>query len=122
MSEAYNLIDALAEALTAETGVQFRVDAWKNKAPANYGVVELTGQNNAEWADGHMIDQAFTVEITLYVTGSNALWIEQVQEVLEDFDAGYGLPERRWLPDIEKTAWVWKANFYGPVAVKVMCK
>lgn len=114
MSE-YKLIDDLARLLTEETGVPFQVDAWKNKAPSNYGVVEMTGQNSAEWADGHMIDQAFTVEITLYVTGSSARWISQVQAVLQALDAGYGLPERKWLPDIEKTAWTWKATFYGPL-------
>ena len=111
----YKLIDDLAQRLTENTGVPFQVDAWKNKAPSNYGVVELTGQNSAEWADGHMIDQAFTVEITLYVTGPAAKWIDWVQIVLDDMDAGYSLPERRWLPDIEKTAWTWRATFYGPV-------
>ena len=36
----------LAEELS-ETGIPFRVDAWENNPPANYGVVELTGQEKA---------------------------------------------------------------------------
>ena len=115
----YNLVDDLAERLSEQTGVPFRVDAWKNQAPSNYGVVELTGQNAAEWADGHMIDQAFTVEITLYVSGKRANWIHEVQKVLEIMDAGYSLPERKWLPDIEKTAWTWRAVFFSPIEERV---
>ena len=107
------LSDKLAEELS-KIGVQFRVDSWKNEAPNNYGVVEMVGQDKGEWADGHMIDQTFTVEITLYVGGGSVKWVQAVQEKLEAMDAGYTLPERRWLPDIKKTMWFWKATFYGP--------
>ena len=115
MSTQISLLNKLAQRLTGVTSVPFRVDAWQNAAPSNYGVVEMTGQNSAEWADGHMIDQAFTVEITLYVTGSSAEWIDKVQFALDALDAGYSLPERKWLPDIKKTAWTWRATFYGPM-------
>ena len=113
-TETVSLTDRLAEKLS-ETGIPFRVDAWKNEAPNNYGVVVLTGQNNGEWADGHMIDQAFTVEVYLYVSGSGVKWIARIQEKLEEMDAGYTLPVRQWLPDIKKTAWVWRATFYAPM-------
>ena len=113
-TETVSLTERLAEELS-KTGIPFRVDAWKNEAPNSYGVVELTGQNGGEWADGRMIDQAFTAEVTLYVAGNSAKWIDAIQSKLEELDAGYSLPERRWLPDIKKTAWVWRATFYGPM-------
>lgn len=112
--QTVSLSDRLAEKLS-ETGIPFRVDAWKNEAPNNYGVVVLNGQNNGEWADGHMIDQAFTVEVYLYVSGNSMKWINAVQEKLEAMDAGYALPVRQWLPDTKKTMWMWKATFYGPM-------
>lgn len=109
-----SLPDRLAEKLS-EIGIPFRVDAWKNEAPSNYGVVEVTGQNNAEWADGRMIDQAFTVDVAIYVAGSGLKWLEAVQRKLEAMEAGYSLPERRWLPDIKKTEWLWRATFFAPM-------
>lgn len=108
-----SLADRLAEELS-KTGLPFRVDAWENKAPNNYGVVELTGQNNADWADGVMVDQAFQAEITIYVAGSSMKWIGMIQDKLAAMDAGYSLPQRQWLPDIKKTAWTWRATFFGP--------
>ena len=42
-----------------------------------------------------------------------------VQKVLEIMDAGYSLPERKWLPDIEKTAWTWRAVFFAPIEERV---
>ena len=109
-----NLLDRLAEKLS-ETGIPFKVDAWENNPPLHYGVVELTGQNSAEWADGHMIDQAFEVEITLYAAGTSMKWIDKIQGVLDKMEAGYGMPRRAWLPDIRKTCWVWKAAFLYPM-------
>ena len=109
-----NLIDLLAKKLS-ETGVPFRADSWENNPPVNYGVVELAGQNNADWADGHMTDQAFTAEITLYVAGTSMKWGDRIQAVLEAMDAGYSLPRRQWLPDIKKSAWTWKASFLAPL-------
>lgn len=112
--ETVALPDRLAEELS-KTGVPFRADAWKNEAPNSYGVVEITGQDKGEWADGRMIDQTFTAEITLYVSGSSMKWVQKIQEKLEAMDEGYTLPLRQWLPDIKKVAWVWRATFYTPL-------
>ena len=38
-----NAIDRLVEKLNELDGIEFAKDAWVNKAPENYGVVELTG-------------------------------------------------------------------------------
>ncbi len=108
-------LDNKLAAELSKTGIPFQADSWENEAPNNYGVVEITGQDKGEWADGHMIDQTFTAEITLYVTGNSAKWLQKVQEKLEEMEAGYSLPERKWLPDIRKTRWIWKASFYLPL-------
>ena len=109
-----NLLDRLAEKLS-ETGIPFKVDAWENNPPLHYGVVELTGQNSAEWADGHMIDQAFEVEVTLYLASRSRKWIDSVQDTLETMDAGYSLTRSQWLPDLRKTAYTWRVSFFGPI-------
>ena len=61
-----------------------------------------------------MVDQAFQAEITLYASCGGAKWVELIQTRLEALDAGYSLPRRQWLPDIRKTAWTWRATFFGP--------
>lgn len=118
MSERANEGDGLPERLAAELsriGVPFRADAWKNKAPDDYGVVEITGQDSGEWADDEMIDQTFAATITIYVTGNSMKWPRLVQERLAAMDAGYSLQGRKWLPDIQRTAWTWRASFYAPL-------
>lgn len=118
MSERANEGTGLPERLASELsriGVPFRADAWKNKAPDDYGVVEITGQDSGEWADDGMIDQTFWATITLYVTGNNMKWPRLVQARLAKMDAGYKLTERQWLPDIQRTAWTWRASFYAPI-------
>lgn len=109
------LLDQLKDLLAAATGIPFAVDAWKNKAPENYGVVELTGQENGEWADGRMIDQAFNVVITIYVSGSSQKWKDRIQNVLEQIDAGYSLRDHGYLADIERMTWQWNATVYDPI-------
>ena len=109
-----SLACGLAEELS-KTGIPFWADAWENNPPANYGVVELTGQENADWADGRMVDQSFQADITIYVAGCGTKWVRIIQDKLEAMDAGYSLPQRQWLPDIKKSAWTWKASFLAPL-------
>ena len=110
VSLAYRLAEELSK-----TGVPFRADAWENNPPPNYGVVEVTGQNNADWADGRMVDQTFQADITIYVTCGSVNWVNRIQNMLEELDAGYSLIQHQWLPDIRKTAWTWRASFFAPM-------
>ena len=114
-SQEVTLIDQLKNLLATACGIPFAVDAWKNQAPDEYGVVELTGEEKGEWADGRMIDQSFTVLITLYVAGNSQKWKDKVQNTLEAIDAGYSLRERSYLPDIERSSWQWRATVYDPI-------
>ena len=112
-------INTLLTALNTISGIAFVEDAWVEKAPDNYGVVELTGQNASEYADGKLLDQGFSVRITIYVTGGSHSWVEAVQDVLTAQDVGFSLPTREYLQDINKVSWVWNCSILGPVEYTV---
>lgn len=114
-TQEVTLLDQLKDLLATATGISFAVDAWKNQAPTDYGVVELTGEDRGEWADGRMIDQSFTVQITIYVAGSSQKWKDKVQGALEAIDAGYKLLQHAYLADIERNCWQWTATVYDPI-------
>ena len=47
-----NAMDKIVTKLNTLEGIEFAKDAWVNEAPANYGVVELSGEARQLWADG----------------------------------------------------------------------
>ena len=108
-------VDFLVEKLNQIEGISFVRDAWEDKAPDDYGVVELTGQNNALYADNHMIEQTFTLAVHLYaVDGSNA-WIGKIQEKLNEATDGFSLPVHEYAWDIQRNHWQWTAYLIGPL-------
>lgn len=113
MSTVIDLVDELVNTLNGIEGLAFVKDAWKNKAPENYGVVELTGQKDAVIADGHMIEQSFAARVTIYVSGGENTWLNAVQSKLEEADVPYRFPEREYLYDIGKVSWAWDVTLYG---------
>ena len=115
-------VDVIANLLTALntiSGIDFVEDAWVEKAPDNYGVVELTGQNGSEYADGKLVEQSFGIRITIYVTGGSHAYIEAVQNVLTSFDIGFSMPTREYVQDINKVSWVWNCTVFGPIEYTV---
>lgn len=114
-----DIIASLIDALNTIDGLAFVEDAWVEKAPANYGVVELIGQNTSEYADGKLIEQGFGVRITIYVTGGSHAWIDAVQSILTAQDIGFSMPTREYLQDINKVSWVWNCSIFGPVEYTV---
>ena len=114
-----DIIASLIAALNTIDGLAFVEDAWVEKAPANYGVVELIGQNTSEYADGKLIEQGFGVRITIYVTGGSHAWIDAVQSILTAQDIGFSMPTREYLQDINKVSWVWNCSIFGPVEYTV---
>lgn len=115
-------VDVIANLLTALntiSGIDFVEDAWVEKAPDNYGVVELTGQNGSEYADGKLVEQSFGIRITIYVTGGSHAYIEAVQNVLTAFDIGFSMPTREYVQDINKVSWVWNCTVFGPIEYTV---
>lgn len=118
-SETVDIIADLVTLLNQIDGLDFVEDAWIEKAPQNYGVVELTGQTGAEYADGNLLDQAFGVRITIYVSGGSHTWVEAVQAKLLAADIGFSMPTREYVQSINKVSWVWNCTVLGPIEFDV---
>ena len=110
-----NPINALLNALNEIDGIEFALDAWLDKAPNDYGVVEMPGEQTALWADDKMVEQMFRATVHIYVHGGEFGWIEKVQNVLQEQDAWYQMPVREYLDDIHMVHWSWNVRFYGRI-------
>jgi len=108
-------IEALLTALNTIEGINFMEDAWIEKAPANYGVVEVTGEIGGDHADGRKVAQAVNVRITIYVSGGSHAWLAAVQSVLDAQKLPYTFPQREYLQDIHKVTWVWNTRMRTPL-------
>ena len=114
----HDAVDMLVDALNEIDGIEFTRDAWEDKAPENYGVVELNGEARQLWADGHLIDSVWAVVITLYVSGDADTWPRTVQEKLEELESDGRLDltyavSRVYDYQINKVRWSWTANLAG---------
>ena len=118
-TQTVDKIQLMINTLNTISGIEFAEDAWKQKAPSNYGVVELTGETANDYADGRKIGQAFNVTITMYVSGNSHTWIQKVQEKLESLKIPYSMPTREYLQDINKVRWIWNARIRQPVVREV---
>ena len=107
--------DLLVSALNELEGIAFVRDAWENKAPDNYGVVELSGQSTALWADNKMLEQVFQLVVHLYVDGGSDEWVAKVQQKLATACDGYSLPAHEFAFDIGKNHWTWNCQIIGPI-------
>jgi hypothetical protein len=111
-------LDKLVNKLNEISGVEFVRDAWVNKAPENYGVVEMSGEVSQLWADGHLTDSIWRVVVTLYVAGDDDTYPGLVQAKLEALEAAGHLDfthmvSREYVYDINKVKWTWQINLYG---------
>lgn len=107
--------DILVDALNTIDGISFVRDAWENKAPENYGVVELAAQSNAIWADNKMVDQVFQLNVHLYVTGGSLSWIKKVQDKLATAADWYNMTSHEFAYEIGKNHWMWTVYIVGPM-------
>ncbi len=112
-------VDELTQKLS-EIGVEFVRDAWLNKAPDNYGVVELQGEARQLWADGKLLDSIWRVLVTLYVKGDDDSYAYQVQSKLEELESAGKVDlthtiSRSFDYETGKVQWVWTVNMYGPL-------
>ena len=113
-----DVVDELVTQLNTIEGIEFVRDAWRNKAPDNYGVVELQGEANQLWADGKLIDSIWRVIITAYVTGDDDTIAYTVQEKLEELEEAGTVDlthtiSRSFDYTVGKVVWVWQVNLYG---------
>lgn len=111
-------IDKIVSALNQISGVEFVRDAWVNKAPDNYGVVEFTGEVQQLWGDGHLLDSIWRVIVTLYVNGDEDTYPGLVQAKLEALENEGKLDithsvSREYAFEIDKVKWSWQVSLYG---------
>lgn len=108
-------VDLLVNKLNTIGGISFVRDAWENKAPENYGVVEMAAQSSALWADNKMQEQVFQLSVHLYAKGGSNAWITAIQEKLAEACDWYNFPQHEFLYDINKNHWTWNCYMIGPL-------
>ena len=110
-------VDRLTEKL-CETGVRFVRDAWVNKAPDNYGVVELQGEPRQLWADGHLIDSMWLAVVTLFTEDGDDKWAALVNDALAELEADGTVDlthtcTRAFDYEVGKVRWQWQVTICG---------
>ena len=112
-----DLIDALNDGVD---GITFDRDVLDTNRPDDWGAVELTGDDDADWADGTMIDQTVTADIWICVSDRGSWPKRSVQRVLKEFCpeivAGWRFVNRAYLYDLDKVMWHWTVSIDGPLA------
>ena len=119
MSE-HDLIDQLIDQLNdGVPDVTFERDVLETDRPDDWGAVELTGEDDSEWADGTMTDQVLAVDVWVCVTGRGSRIKRKVQAVLRAFgtenDAGWKLMSRNYVYDLDKVIWRWRVTMWAPL-------
>lgn len=120
-AEERDLIDELIDALNDGVDqITFDRDVLDTNRPEDWAAVELSGQDDAEWADGQLIDQALSVDIWVCVSDRGSWPKRQVQAVLKAWCpprlAGWRLVSRAYLYDLDKVMWRWTVSIDGPLA------
>ena len=111
-------VDELVAKLNTIDGLPFVRDAWVNKAPDNYGVVETQGEVSQLWADGKLIDSIWRVIIHAYIAGDDDSIAYTVQAKLEDLESAGKVDlthtiSRDFDYNVGKVHWQWIVNLYG---------
>lgn len=118
--DEHDLIDQLIDQLNdGVPDVTFERDVLETDRPEDWGAVELTGEDDSEWADGTMIDQVLAADIWVCVTGRGSRIKRRVQAVLRNFgaenDAGWKLVSRNYIYDLDKVVWRWRVSLWAPL-------
>ena len=107
--------DLLVSALNTIDGISWVRDAWENKAPDNYGVVELDGSPVSLWGDDKLLSQVFGLKVHAYVNGNRDDLVALVQGKLAAKCDGYRLAAHEFAFDIGKNHWEWDCQIVGPL-------
>ena len=118
--DEHDLIDQLIDQLNdGVPDVTFERDVLETDRPEDWGAVELTGEDDSEWADGTMIDQVLAADIWVCITGRGSRIKRRVQAVLRRFgaenDAGWKLISRNYIYDLDKVVWRWRVSMWAPL-------
>ena len=119
-TEERDLIDVLIDSLNdGVDGVIFDRDVLDTDRPDDWGAVEMTGDNGAEWADGRLIDQTVTLDLWVCVSERGSRIRTDVQDVLiafaQDHEIGFKFVSRNYLYDLNKVMWRWSVTVWGPL-------
>jgi len=119
--DEYDLIEQLIDALNdGVPEVTFERDALETDRPEDWGAVELTGEDESDWADGVMTDQALSVDVWVCLSGRGSAVKRKVQRALQRFcaeqDAGWRLVSRNYIYDLDKVVWRWHVSLWAPLA------
>jgi hypothetical protein len=119
-AEERDLIDQLIDDLNdGVPGVIFDRDLIDTNRPGNWGSVFLAGQDDADWADGHLIDQVLAVDVWAIVSDRGSGVKRAVQAVLkqfcEDHGIGWRFVSRTYAADLDKFEWRWSLSVDGPL-------
>ena len=124
VTEERDLIDQLIDDLNdGVPGVIFDRDLIDTNRPGDWGAVFLSGEDDAEWADGHMVDQNLVIRVWAVVSDRGSGVKRQVQAVLKTFcdtwRTGWRFVSRTYASDLEKFEWCWEISVEGPLAEEV---
>jgi len=108
-------VDQLVSELNTLDGIAWVRDAWENKAPDNYGVVEVNGAPVNLWADNVLISQVFQMTVHAYVNGNRDDLVALVQAKLAAKCDSYVLAGHEFAYDIGKNHWWWNCQVIGPL-------
>ena len=120
IAEERDLIDQLIDDLNdGVPGVIFDRDVIDTNRPGDWGSVFLAGQDDADWADGHLIDQVLAVDVWAIVSDRGSGVKRAVQAVLkqfcEDHGIGWRFVSRTYAADLDKFEWRWSLSVDGPL-------
>lgn len=107
--------DILTAKLNEIEGLAFVRDAWENKAPDNYGVVELEGEPEALWADDRQVDCIYQMSVHIYVSGGGDEYVALIESKLAEVCDGYSMPLHEYAYDINRNHWQWRCRMFGPL-------
>lgn len=121
MAEARDLIDQLIDDLNDGVDyVTFDRDVLETDRPDDWAAVELTGADDSEWGDGHLLEQELTADVWVCVSSRGSQVKRDVQKVLKTFcrgcDGGWRLVSRAYLYDLDKVLWRWTVTMFSPLA------
>jgi len=108
-------VDQLVSELNTLDGIAWVRDAWENKAPDNYGVVEVNGAPVNLWADNVLISQVFQMTVHAYVNGNRDDLVALVQAKLAAKCDSFVLAGHEFAYDIGKNHWWWNCQVIGPL-------
>ena len=103
-----DIVDRLVDSLNEIEGLAFVRDArTENEPEQNYGIVRLTGENSAVWADDVMVEQAFGLAVNVFVKDERAEWLNRIQAKLEAADLFYRFTARNYHVETDAVEWEW---------------